>query len=105
MATYLRRLEEKLAVAGFDGQLLVTRCGGGAMTFAEAEARPFETILSGPVAGAEGAAELARNLQLGDVITADVGGTSFDTCLILDGRPQMMYEGQVAGLPVQTPWV
>jgi N-methylhydantoinase A len=105
MATYLRRLEEKLAGAGFDGQLLVTRSGGGAMTFAEAEARPFETILSGPVAGAEGAAELARNLQLGDVITADVGGTSFDTCLITGGRPQVMYEGRVVGLPVQTPWV
>ena len=75
------------------------------MTFPEAEARPFETILSGPVAGAEGAAELARNLGLDEVITADVGGTSFDTCLITDGRPQVMYEGKIVGLPVQTPWV
>lgn len=105
MTTYLRRLEEKLGRAGFTGSLLVTRSGGGAMTFREAEERPFETILSGPVAGAEGAAELARNLELGDVITADVGGTSFDTCLITGGRPQMMYEGSVVGLPVQTPWV
>jgi N-methylhydantoinase A len=105
MATYLKRLEERLAGERFDGDLLVTRSGGGAMTFREAEERPFETILSGPVAGAEGAAELARNLELGDVITADVGGTSFDTCLITGGRPQMMYEGSVVGLPVQTPWV
>ena len=105
MASYLRRLEERLGEAGFVGSLLVTRSGGGAMTFAEAEKRPFETILSGPVGGAEGAAELARNLDLGDVISADVGGTSFDTCLITGGRPQMMYEGRVAGLPVQTPWV
>ena len=105
MATYLRRLEQRLAETGFSGNLLVTRSGGGAMTFREAEERPFETILSGPVAGAEGAAELARNLDLGDVITADVGGTSFDTCLVTGGRPQMMYEGSVVGLPVQTPWV
>jgi N-methylhydantoinase A len=105
MATYLRRLEEQLGGAGFDGSLLVTRSGGGAMTFREAEERPFETILSGPVAGAEGAAELARAYDLGDLITADVGGTSFDTCLITGGRPQMMYEGSVVGLPVQTPWV
>jgi len=105
MASYLGRLEERLGGTGFRGQLLVTRSGGGAMTFREAEERPFETILSGPVAGAEGAAELARNLELGDVITADVGGTSFDTCLITVGRPQMMYEGSVVGLPVQTPWV
>src|SRR5205085_1132829 len=75
------------------------------MTFAEAERRPFETILSGPVAGAEGAAELARALELGDVISADVGGTSFDTCLITSGRPQVRYEGRVDGMPVQTPWI
>jgi N-methylhydantoinase A len=105
MAAYLARLERSLGEAGFGGALLVTRCGGGAMTFAEAEVRPFETILSGPVAGAEGAAELARELELGDVISADVGGTSFDTCLITNGRPQVMYEGRVGGMPIQTPWV
>jgi N-methylhydantoinase A len=105
LAAYLSRLEERLRAAGFDGSLLVTRSGGGAMTFGEAEGRPFETILSGPVAGAEGAAELARTLGLDDVVSADVGGTSFDTCLIVDGRPQMTYEGRVDGMPVQTPWI
>src|SRR5581483_2072239 len=101
MTRYLRTLEGSLRSRGFAGNCLVTRSGGGAMTFAEGEARPFETILSGPVAGAQGAAELARNLGLGDVISADVGGTSFDTCLVLDGRPQVMYEGRVVGLPLQ----
>jgi N-methylhydantoinase A len=105
MTAYLRRLEQALGDAGLSGNLLVTRSGGGSMTFAEAEERPFETILSGPVAGAEGAAELARNLELGDVITADVGGTSFDTALIQDGRPAVLFEGKVVGLPLQTPWV
>jgi N-methylhydantoinase A len=105
VSTYLRALDDRLTTSGYRGNLLVTRSGGGAMTFPEAVERPFETILSGPVAGAEGAAELARMLDLGDVITADVGGTSFDTCLIIDGRPQVMYEGKVVGLPVQTPWV
>ena len=104
-SSYLQRLQNSLSEAGFVGDLLVTRCGGGSMTFAQAAQRPFETILSGPVAGAEGAAELARNLDLGDVITADVGGTSFDTCLITNGRPQTIFEGNVLGLPVQTPWV
>jgi N-methylhydantoinase A len=105
MAQYLKALEDGLRRAGLEGTCLVTRSGGGAMTFAEAEERPFETIMSGPVAGAEGAGELARQLELGDVITADVGGTSFDTCLVTGGRPQLMYQGQVVGLPVQTPWV
>lgn len=105
MARYLQRLAEQLREIGFNGNLLVTRSGSGSMTFSEAEERPFETIMSGPVAGAEGAGELARRLDLGDLITADVGGTSFDTCLVLEGRPQIMYEGRVVGLPVQTPWV
>ena len=104
-STYLGALDEQLAGAGFGGTLLVTRSGGGAMTFEEARARPFETILSGPVAGAEGAAELARSLELGDVISADVGGTSFDACLIIGGHPQMLYQGKVIGLPIQMPWV
>jgi N-methylhydantoinase A len=105
MAQYLRALEEGLRRAGFSGTCIVTRSGGGAMTFSEAEERPFETIMSGPVAGAEGAGELCRRLELGEVITADVGGTSFDTCLVTDGRPELMYEGEVVGLPVQTSWV
>ena len=105
MTRYLRRLDEELAKIGFAGRLLITRSGGGSMTFAEAEERPFETIMSGPVAGAEGSGELARALGIDELITADVGGTSFDTCLVSGGRPQLMYEGKVVGLPVQTPWV
>lgn len=105
MTQYLRALDDRLRGAGFQGTSIVTRSGGGAMTFGEAEARPFETIMSGPVAGAEGAGELARLLDLGDVITADVGGTSFDTCLVVNGQPELMYEGEVEGLPVQAPWV
>ncbi len=105
MQNYMSQLESDLETRGFKGQCLITRSGSGCMTFAEAEARPFETIMSGPVAGAEGAGELARALQLGDLITADVGGTSFDTCLITNGRPQLLYQGMVEGLPLQTPWV
>lgn len=105
MQNYMSQLETDLRNQGFTGHCLITRSGSGCMTFAEAEARPFETIMSGPVAGAEGAGELARALALGDLITADVGGTSFDTCLISNGRPQLLYQGVVEGLPLQTPWV
>jgi N-methylhydantoinase A len=105
MANYLERLESALTEQGFAGSSLVTRSGGGAMTFSEAADRPFETIMSGPVAGAEGASELAQAFGYDQVITADVGGTSFDTCLISNGRPTTLYEGEVVGLPVQTPWV
>jgi N-methylhydantoinase A len=102
---YLSRLEQGLAGRGFGGTGLITRCGGGALTFAEAELRPFETVMSGPVAGVVGAAELCRRLDVDTAITADVGGTSFDTCLIEDGHPTLKHEGEIDDMPVQTPWV
>ena len=105
MSNYLNSLKDGLSNIGFSGNLLVTRSGSGSMTFDEAEERPFETIMSGPVAGAEGAGELSRKINNANLVTADVGGTSFDTCLILDGRPQIQYEGKIVGLPVQSPWV
>ena len=105
MSNYLNNLKKELNAIGFRGTFLVTRSGSGSMTFDEAEDRPFETIMSGPVAGAEGAGELSRKLKNTDMVTADVGGTSFDTCLILNGRPQIQFEGKILGLPVQSPWV
>jgi N-methylhydantoinase A len=105
MSHYLSRLEAGLRGLGFRGQCLITRSGAGSMTFSEAEERPFETIMSGPVGGAQGGTELARALGLSGLITADVGGTSFDTALVLDGEVKVLFEGEVAGMPVQTPWV
>ncbi|MBN9887231.1 hydantoinase/oxoprolinase family protein [Salipiger abyssi] len=105
MSNYLRRLERRLRDLGFTGTALITRSGSGSMSFAEAEDRPFETIMSGPVGGAHGASEFARSLGIDALITADVGGTSFDTALILGGEPQVLYEGMIDGMPVQTAWV
>lgn len=105
VSDYLARLSDGLAERRFAGTSFITRSGGGALTFAEGEERPFETLLSGPVAGVEGAAYLGRRLGREQIITADVGGTSFDTALILDGRPIVKQEGEIAGLPLQTPWV
>src|SRR5881227_2780595 len=105
MGDYLSRLEQGLRRRGFGGTCLIMRSGGGAMTFDEASGRPFETILSGPVAGARAVTELAHELDLRHAIAADVGGTSFDTCLIDNGRPPVLYQGEVVGLPIQTPWI
>jgi len=105
MGPYLRRLRDGLAERGFVGELLITRSGGGALTVEEALERPFETILSGPVAGAAATARLAQAMSLPLAIPADVGGTSFDTAAIVDGRLPLNFEGDVEGLPLQCPWV
>lgn len=75
------------------------------MYFEEAESRPFETIMSGPVAGATGAGRLCELLGIDRAIAADVGGTSFDTCYIRQTRPILKYEGFVAGMPLLGSWV
>ena len=105
MSSYLERLQNGLRDLGFTGRCLIARSGAGSMTFAEAGERPFETIMSGPVGGAQGGSEVARALKIDALITADVGGTSFDTALILDGEAKVLFEGHVAGMPVQTSWV
>ena len=105
MSEYFSRLEAQLRDLGFRGTCLITRSGGGSMTFEEASRRPFETIMSGPVAGVEGTVELAGTLGLGGVVCADVGGTSFDTSLIVGGRPELLYEGEIVGMPLQIPWI
>ena len=105
MRAYLGHLEQALGDTGFAGELRMVRPDGGAITFREAADRPFETILSGPVGGVQGACELADDLDLDDIITADVGGTSFDTALVSEGSARLLYEGQVAGMPIQAAWV
>jgi N-methylhydantoinase A len=102
---YLERLESGLRHDTFGGDCLITTSSGGCVAFHEARSRPFETVMSGPVAGAVGSGVLCRELGLPLAITADVGGTSFDTCLLVDGRPTVKYEGEVVGMPLQTPWV
>jgi N-methylhydantoinase A len=104
MGPYLHNLDRELHRRGFSGRLLVTRSGGGAFTLAEAAARPFETILSGPVAGAAATARVARVLGIRTAVVADVGGTSFDTALIEDARLPLLFQGEVQGLPLQSPW-
>src|SRR4051794_25660301 len=85
---------------GPGGGPLGTGSGGGARPSAGAGERPSGTILGGPVAGAQGGAILSRELGLEQAIAADVGGTSFDTCLITDGEAPVLYEGRVIGLPL-----
>ncbi len=105
VAGYLGRLDRRLREDGFRGESYASRSGGGVMAFDEVAARPVETILSGPAAGVVGAAKLARRLQFEIAVTADVGGTSFDTALLLDGEPPLLHEGRVGDLPLQTSWV
>jgi len=79
---------------------------GGLMQIDRAAQQPVRTVLSGPAAGTVGAAELAALAGIEDVISCDMGGTSFDVALIPNGMPAQSTGRQIAyGVPVQLPMV
>jgi N-methylhydantoinase A len=92
IARYVRRLEQRLRDAGLTGELLIARSNGGVCLPAVIEQRAVATIGSGPTGGAVAAATSARAAGLGDVVSVDMGGTSYDVCLVRDGRPEVKTE-------------
>jgi len=89
IVSYLHRLESALADAGFSRELLLATCSGGVATPADIRSRPLLTMSSGPTGGVVAAARSAARAGLGDVVSVDMGGTSYDVCLIRDGRPDV----------------
>jgi N-methylhydantoinase A len=100
---YLHELEGELAGRGFTGRFLMTRSGGGAMTVATAREQPVSLILSGPAGGVIGAAAFAELIGQPNLITIDMGGTSLDASLILDGEPVLYQGAEFEELPINTP--
>jgi N-methylhydantoinase A len=101
--SYVDRLEERLDERGFSGTLFVTRSGGGAMAAHNAETRPVHTVLSGPAGGLIGASHVADATGRENLITADMGGTSLDTCVVQDGVPSVEYDSSFEHLPLMVP--
>ena len=99
LGRYLGSLDRQLRGAGLAPAVEVMRSGGGTFTAAVASREPVHTLLSGPAAGAWGAAALGRATDTSDLIAADVGGTSTDVTLIADGRPTTTTDGTIDGLP------
>ncbi|HXY93558.1 MAG TPA: hydantoinase/oxoprolinase family protein [Acidimicrobiia bacterium] len=92
IARYVHRLERRLRDAGLAGELLIARSNGGVCLPSVIERRAVATIGSGPTGGAVAAATAAAAAGLGDVISVDMGGTSYDVCLVRDGRPEVKTE-------------
>jgi N-methylhydantoinase A len=97
---YLSKLEATIAQRGFAGQFLTTRSGGGAMTVATAKDAPVNLILSGPAGGVLGAAWFAHAAGHPNLITVDMGGTSLDASLIVNGEPITYHDAAFEGLPI-----
>jgi len=102
---YLQRLVERLRGAGYTRDLLVMQSNGGIMTPEYIMHRPVTTLSSGPTGGVIAACAAAASAQTADFICADMGGTSYDICLIRGGRPEIKagwnwHHRYVIGLPM-----
>ncbi|MFI5894905.1 hydantoinase/oxoprolinase family protein [Actinoplanes sp. NPDC051513] len=100
---YLERLEGDLAAGGFAGRFLMTRSGGGAMTASSAREQPVSLILSGPAGGVIGAGAFGALIDRPNLITIDMGGTSLDASLVIDGEPVLHQGAEFEQLPINTP--
>jgi N-methylhydantoinase A len=102
---YLRNLESELSQRGVGAALHVMQSNGGITTAAKARRQPVQTLLSGPVGGTIGGAALARVTGRPNLLCVDMGGTSFDLSLIVDGAPTVSTETELEGLPILMPLV
>jgi N-methylhydantoinase A len=83
----------------------VMKSNGGVLSAAEVVHQPITTVLSGPAAGALGAAVVARAAGVERVLTCDGGGTSTDVTVVVDGRPALTTEGSVGAYPSKIPMI
>jgi N-methylhydantoinase A len=81
------------------------KSNGGVLSGAEVVHQPISTVLSGPAAGALGAAMVTRAAGFRRVLTLDGGGTSTDVSVVLDGEPALTTEGSVGGYPSKIPMI
>ncbi len=103
LSRYLDRLTARLGEAGFRGVLLVMQSNGGVAAPAVARAAAATTLLSGPAAAPTAALAYVGPHGARDFITVDMGGTSFDVCLVKDGAPAVTSEGRIARYPFGLP--
>src|SRR5882757_210598 len=105
VATYVRRLEQRLEDAGIAAPLLLMQSNGGVAGAGTIRRAPALTVLSGPAAGVVGARDVAAACGFSDIITVDIGGTSADIALIKGGQIGLTQNGQVGDWPLPLPMV
>ena len=106
VANYLARLEERLEGEGAPAEILIVQSNGGVMSVETAKALPVRTALSGPAAGVVAARRIASAAGFENVITGDMGGTSFDVSLVADGQNTLTSQASIDfGMVVRTPMI
>ncbi|MFC3087043.1 hydantoinase/oxoprolinase family protein [Tabrizicola soli] len=102
---YMARLEAEVKTVAPEAEFGIFQSSGGLMSVQRAGQFPVRTALSGPAAGAVGAAGSGASSGIGDVITLDIGGTSTDVCLIRDGKTALASTRDISGFRIRLPMV
>ncbi len=89
VSRYARNLQVKLADRGFASQTLVMQSNGGLVPLKQLPQRAANIVRSGPAAGVMAAARLAAEAGFDNVITGDMGGTSYDVSVVVGGNPRV----------------
>ena len=96
MARYLSNLDQQLKASGYHQPLQIAQCGGGSISIDKAMESPLLTLDSGPVSGVTGSLYLGKLMGTPNVITTDMGGTSFDVGIIYGSLPAYSFISEVA---------
>jgi N-methylhydantoinase A len=97
LSRYLERLDERLAESGYRGPTLIIQSHGGVSPIGDARWLAAGAVLSGPAGGVAGSVHAARLVDAANLIPFDMGGTSTDISLIVDGKPSLANHRRVAG--------
>ena len=106
LSAYVTNIKERLTA--YDDRVIpfyVMKSNGGVLSADEVVHQPITTVLSGPAAGALGAALIAKVAGFDRVLTSDGGGTSTDVSVVIDGEPTLTTEGSVGAFPSKIPMI
>ena len=103
MKRYLSRIEDRLKDEGVTARLHIVRSDGGLMSAAAASERPVHTVLSGPAGGVTSTVMIARRSGFPRLLAFDMGGTSTDVSVIIDGEPTISRSTEVGYFPAKVP--
>ncbi|KRC52911.1 MULTISPECIES: hydantoinase/oxoprolinase family protein [unclassified Nocardioides] len=106
LSRYVTNIKDRLATqSGRTVPFYVMKSNGGVLSADEVVHQPITTVLSGPAAGALGAALIAKVAGFDKVLTSDGGGTSTDVSVVIDGDPTLTTEGSVGVYPSKIPMI
>lgn len=106
LSAYVNNIKARLTSYGSRSiPFYVMKSNGGVLSADEVVHQPITTVLSGPAAGALGAALIAKVAGFDRVLTSDGGGTSTDVAVVVDGEPTLTTEGSVGAFPSKIPMI